>query len=145
MTPAGPQGGQLSGADGELDLEQFERAVRLRLQHYSGRVLAERITVARNSHGGGEGGGGGGGGGGGRAAADDASAQLVVLKAVATAQTRLEAAVAQILQAAPSALKQNLPCLITPLRAWIAQPPLLRACCWPAHTCCALAVVLSAG
>ena len=37
--------------------------------------------------------------GGGRAAADDASAQLVVLKAVATALTRLEAAVAQILQA----------------------------------------------
>ena len=52
MTPEGLQDGQLSEADGELDLEQFERAVRLRLQHYSGRVLAKRMTVARTNHGG---------------------------------------------------------------------------------------------
>jgi hypothetical protein len=55
-----------------MDVGQFERAVRLRLRHYTSRVLADRMTVARHKGGGGEGGG---------AADEDASAQLVVAPA----------------------------------------------------------------
>ena len=85
----------LCSAGGEMDLQQFERAVRLRLRHYTGRILADRMVAPRERQAG-EGGGGGGG-----TAAEDASAQLAVLKAVATAQDRLELAVAEIRKARP--------------------------------------------
>ena len=85
----------LCSAGGEMDLQQFERAVRLRLRHYTGRILADRMVAPRERQAG-EGGGGGGG-----TAAEDASAQLAVLKAVSTAQHRLEVAVAEIRQAGP--------------------------------------------
>ena len=60
----------LSGPGGEMDLEQFEQAVRIRLRHYAGRVLAGRMAAAQNQGGGGEGGGGGGG------TAEDSAAQI---------------------------------------------------------------------
>ena len=82
----------LSGPGGEMALEQFEQAVRIRLRHYAGRVLAGRMAAAQNQGGGGEGGGGGGG------TAEDSAAQLGVLKGLATAQERLEGAVAEIRQ-----------------------------------------------
>ena len=88
------QGGLLCGAGGEMDCHQFEQAVRLRLRHYTGRVLADRMVASRERQAG-EGGGCSG------STAEDASAQLAVLKAVATAQDRLELAVAEIRKARP--------------------------------------------
>ena len=70
---AAPQGGTLCNAQGDLDLEGFEIALRGRLRHYADRLLADRAAVAI---------------GGGRAGQEEWEAPLVALKGLTAAQVR---------------------------------------------------------